>query len=501
VKQQTALASDQPTLTAAVCTIVLATFTARYVAASVSSIDWDEGVYIVMAQRWLHGELPYVAIWDQHPPGLPALLAIVQTIVPDPVVGAHVLASAAVAATAVLLHRFCAVHANQPGAGLLSALLYIVCISRWSGLSANTEVFNNAFVTFGAYSLLGAARCPRSGRFPAMQAAMVLGIGLQVKYVVFPEATLLCLGYLLALYRKGYTPADVLARASLLILAGCLPSAVALGYFWFHGALQPFIGANVGSNLAYLGITPSVSESVRSSASGIAPVAGCILVMVVLEMIRARRWRPHRFADPALRPWILLWAAAAALDVCMPLKFSTHYFFALYPPLCLGGALALAALAQRRHEILAVGAVALLLSAAPPWLIGMTRAARSDDTPRMIAERLRDAGAGDRDVYVYDYQPAIYALAHVAAPTPFVLTGELGLFSQSAGSNGADEMRRVMSTRPRFVVVRSGPSLRPDLHAADDIDGIIRAALGAYRLAYSLSDQSDDSVVSVYELS
>ena len=453
-----------------------------------------------MAQRWLLGDLPYVAIWDQHPPGLPALLAIVQAIVPDPVAGAHLAAGAAVAATAVLLHRFAAVHADRPRAGLIGALLYIVCISRWSGLSANTEVFNNAIVTFAAFRLFGASLDRRHKPFPAIQAAAALGIGLQIKYVVFPEATLLCLGYLVALYRQGRSPAAVVARAGQLVLAGCLPTAVVLVYFWSHGALQAFLDANVGSNLAYLAIEPSVSESIQSGASGIAPVVGC-LAAIVVAMARAGRRQPRQTGGITLEAWIALWAAAAVLDVCMPLKFSTHYFFALYPPLCLGGALALAALAERRPQILTIGAAALLLSASPPWVVAMARAARCDDTPRIVADRLRDAGAGDRSVYVYDYQPAIYALARIAPPTPFVLTGELGTFSQSSGFNGPDELRRILSTRPRFLVVRSGPSLRPDLHAADDIDAVIQAALAAYRLSYVLADETDGSIVSVYELS
>ena len=289
-----------------------------------------------------------------------------------------------------------------------------------------TEVFNNAVVTFAAYRLFGASLGGRNSLVPAIQAAAALGFGLQIKYVVFPEAALLCLGHLAALYRKGCPPAAILGRAGLLVLAGCLPTALAVGYFWSRGALQPFVSANVGSNLAYLAIEPSFAESLRSGASGLAPVAGCIAAIIAAAAARGRRRRPHRGHGFTPEAWIALWAAAAALDICMPLKFSTHYFFALYPPLCLGGALALAALAERRPRSLAIGTAALLLSAAPPWIIATARSATCDDTPRIIAGRLRDAGADDGSTYVYDYQPAIYALAHIAPPTRFVLTGELG---------------------------------------------------------------------------
>src|SRR5438105_81804 len=43
-----------------------------------AGLDWDESLYIVIAQRWLQGGVPYLAIWDQHPMGLPALFAAAQ---------------------------------------------------------------------------------------------------------------------------------------------------------------------------------------------------------------------------------------------------------------------------------------------------------------------------------------------------------------------------------------------------------------------------------------
>jgi hypothetical protein len=49
---------------------VLAAFVARSFTLFTASIDADEGVYLVMAQQWQHGGLPYIAVWNQHPPRL-----------------------------------------------------------------------------------------------------------------------------------------------------------------------------------------------------------------------------------------------------------------------------------------------------------------------------------------------------------------------------------------------------------------------------------------------
>ena len=39
-------------------------------------IDIDEGLYMLQAREWLRGGLPYVAAWDMHPVGAPALFAL-----------------------------------------------------------------------------------------------------------------------------------------------------------------------------------------------------------------------------------------------------------------------------------------------------------------------------------------------------------------------------------------------------------------------------------------
>src|SRR5882672_1625942 len=63
-----------------------------------TGLDWDESLYIVIAQQWLNGAIPYNAIWDLHPMGVPALFTLATAIVGDGLLAARLAALLAVAA-------------------------------------------------------------------------------------------------------------------------------------------------------------------------------------------------------------------------------------------------------------------------------------------------------------------------------------------------------------------------------------------------------------------
>jgi hypothetical protein len=475
--------------------IIVVSFVARMPALTTTSIDADEGVYLVMAQQWLQGGLPYIAVWDQHPPGLPALFALVLGIVADPVLGVRLAAAAAVAGTALTIRQFCIRYGRGHQAGLIGALIYIVCISRWAGLSANTEIFNNALVSFAAYHLFGAARHPPAIA-RAFIAALALGIALQIKYVVFPEAVLLSLAYLLEFYRTMRRFRPVGAAAAVLIAGGCLPTLLVIAYFWSKGLLSAFIDANIGSNLSYVLLVPPLPEILKDSASGLMPIAGCLAVILSCLFL-FRHGQSRGRVGLTVEAWIGLWIFATFLDVCLPLKFFRHYFFSLYPPVCLAASLCLQVIGTKRPRTFVYGLLAVLLAAIPPWAIGVFRAApwSATDVPRTIAALLRDAGARDGELYVYRYQPSVYALARLRPPTPYVMTLELSEFSQSAHLNGVAEMQRIMDGQPRFIVKAAGMTGGRALA----IDKVLTASLAHYRLIRTFPDQADRSVVELYE--
>jgi hypothetical protein len=79
------------------------------------------------------------------------------------------------------------------------------------------------------------------------------------------------------------------------------------------------------------------------------------------------------------------------------------------------------------------------------------------NVPHEIGERIRAEGTDGRDVYVFDYDPLVYAYARAAPPTRFVLGVELSDFNASAGTSAQAEIGRILGDRPRWIVL-SQPS-------------------------------------------
>jgi 4-amino-4-deoxy-L-arabinose transferase-like glycosyltransferase len=470
-----------------------------------AGLDWDESLYIVIAQRWLHGEVPYLAIWDQHPMGLPALFAAAQWAIGDGLLAARLAAFLAVVGTAILLARFLASFADETPAGILAGLLYLFYMSRPEGLAANTEVFNNLIVTAASLLLLGEMARPattvRGG--VVFAAALLFGLGLQIKYVVLPEAVLLCGALLIRLLRDGAGLGRTLGLAVLAAVGGLLPTIAATLYFWHEGALEPYLDANLRANMVYLGDPLSWQLALLRLRFGLLPIVGLLPWPFVLAWL----WRDgavrRRFGLLGL--WLSLWLVAAALDVVWPMKFWKHYFNALVPPLCLMAGLAAVLLAERARSWQRSLLASLIVVTVLPAIGSMVKHAPDSRTigrvnvPLALAEHIRQGGTNGQDVYVFNYDALVYAYADAAPPTRYVLGIALAEFSKYVGERAAGEIDRILAGQPRWLIVAE-PS--PYEYPAS-VWQRLTATLQRYRLAaeYPESDYIQPPItVRLYEL-
>jgi hypothetical protein len=425
----------------------------------VAGLDWDESLYIVMAQRWLRGDLPYVNIWDQHPPGLPAIFALMQMVISDGVLAARVAALLAVSLTSALLFASSDRFVKNRLAGYLASLLYLVVMARPDGLAGNTEVFNNLLVTAAAYFLLPEflkqEASIRHGR--VLFAAFLLGVGLQIKYVVFPEATLLCSAVLIRYWSLGIGLRRILLTALLSILAGLLPTVAVVLYFLDMDALQQFLDANFRANVDYLDVPLSFATALSRLRFGLLPISSFAvwaLVTVILLQFYARSLTERWFGT-----FLVVWLIAVAVDIALPLKFWKHYFNALLPPLSLAAGLGcvLVGRAFPRAFALATG-VALAVTMAPIVVLLVKHAPDSRsigrlNVPEAVAEQIQAGGTDGRDVYLFNYDPIVYAYAHAKPPTRYVLGIELADFSVSSGALALQEVNRLLMSTPKWIVV------------------------------------------------
>ena len=483
---------------AALVLLIAAAFVLRASSFSVSVIDWDESLYLVIVQRWLQGALPYMSVWDQHPIGLPALLLVLTWIGCDTLIAARVAGTLAVAGAAAILYLFGARLLSRPSVGLLAGIMYIIYMNRYQSLPANTELFTNLLVASAAYILwrvaMTAASVGRLRTASVCAAGVMLGLGLQFKYVVLPETVLLCSGLLLLAFLWCVPWRQVLGHGLLLIVAGLIPTGIVILYCWSAGILSAFVDANLAGNASYISVLPDTHQlldGLRRGAAPLLPLVFCGAVGLTLGW-RIRRTEP--WVTAALL-WGVLWLIAAGLDVVLPLKFWPHYFNALIPPLCLQAAFAVIGVAQQRVRsspiVAAILSLFLLVPAAYGDAVDMAKVLRRTlhDVPRLVADRIATS-ATIGTVYVFNYEPIIYYLANAPPPTRYLL-----LPADITARELAVEVRRIMSLQPSYIVVTDSPVFLPP----SEIQDIVEVELAkAYLVDNELIDRMTAEHVRLY---
>ena len=145
-----------------------------------------------------------------------------------------------------------------------------------------------------------------------------------------------------------------------------------------------------------------------------------------------------------------------------------------------------------------MGFAILFASAVPLWAIGESRAARGAeaDAPREVAEVVRRAGNGSSSLFVYNYDPVIYALTRLRPPTPYVLGSESVEFSYSSHANGVAEVQRIIDSSPDFIGVHT---TLPSEFLQVELDQLVARKLLDYHLIRQIENGTNGVIVSLYQ--
>jgi hypothetical protein len=512
-----------------------------------SVIDWDESLYILQAREWRRGVWPLSGVWDMHPVGAPALIALAFALLGESVTTVRLLGAACVTATGYALVLLVRALGGSRAMGYGAALLYAGHTVVLGGLATNTEILFAPLVV-GAL-VLAVWPTPTGltpiGPTPALLWPRLVGMGLLIgcalviKPVATPEG---CLAFALLAW-------PVLRARRFGLLAG-----MAGAYFVL--CLMPTLlvaGAYAGRGEFDAWLDSTILAPFQYAADGVA--AEVVLHRITVYLLEMR-WLlllpvPALLLLPRLDPDLrrltrfgLLWLAVAVPAVAAPGYFFSHYFLILMPPLAVlsaAGAFAAArfvapgraevvapgraeveapgraeVVAPGRAEVeapgraeveapgrarlmaltligvIAAGPLAFDLRArlVPGFHMGMP------DTPTRVSSAIRAEMRPGDVVFVVNSQPVIYFLTVSPLPTRFPFPAHLtGAFGRLAGQDMDAEVARIMATRPRFVVVDREYwfMMRP---AAERL---VSAALAAdYTLAHSFP--GDPGLVEVFRL-
>lgn len=450
----------------------------RGIGFTVTVIDTDEGLYLVQAREWLRGGWPLVAVWDMHPIGAPAVYAVAIGLFGDSIATLRMLGVTCVAAVGWALYGLVRAAGGLRPVALAAAVLYIAHTVLLFGLASNTEVlFAPLVVAALALGTRAATRALEVGEAPRWRDLVLMGLAMglafSIKPVVTPEG---CLAFALltfpALWRRVLPLRRFLGMAAAYAGLVLLPTTLFALAYLAQDDLQEFLDGSFLAPLRYAEARLSLREALQR-------VQVALLVLLwpmLLAGIALARWMWRRGREGRLARLALLWFACGSLAIIGPGFFYPHYFLIWMPPMAV-----LAALGAWRLARLARPRIALPIFTALVALVAV-EAWRQEATVRVgrgfgiwlpdpvaeVAKAVKARINPGETIFIANYHPVVYALTDATLPTRFVFPAHLtGSFTQVADIDTDAEVRRILATRPRIVVVDRGwwAQLRPSAAA------------------------------------
>ena len=454
-------------------------------------IDSDEGLYIVQAREWLSGGWPLDKVWDMHPIGAPAMVALGLAVFGQSITAVRLLGALFVAATGWALYGTARAGGLPRPPALAAGLLYIALTTQFGGLATNTEILFAPFVVAAmAFGLRTLERhvAPSWGDLVAM--GMLVGIALTIKPVAMPEG---CLAFALltfpALWRGLLPWRRALAMAAGYALLCAAPTLLLAAAYAIRGQFEEFLDGAFLAPMRYAGGRLAFGDAAWEVATA-AMVLIWPLALAAVSLLLPRGVVERRLAVVGV-----IWLATASLAVAGPGMFYNHYFLIWLPAVSLMAALGAWRLGRFVHPRQAVMALAVIIGAVGVnvWsvdAVGRMRSGiglRNPDPVRQVAAAVKAVIPPGAPILMANYHAVVQFLAGAGLATRYAFPAHFtGHYGDVAGIDMDAEVARVLAARPAAIVIDRGwwNAIRPVAQAM-----LTRTLAEAYVLAATVREE------------
>ncbi len=506
-----------------------------------STVNWDESLYLIVADRWLQGYLPYTDVWDNKPPGIYLLFVIALSTLGHAVFSIRVLTCLFIIGTCYVLY-ITGIQFPKHGVviGLLAGVSYSILTLNNGGMASNTEVFFMFFTSLTFYSIISSFSPDKlkseDRLFTLRNTSMLfivglcLGFGFNIKYVVLFDSVAfsIILGFLFLFQIRTasyyLSIVNLLKVYGLIALGFLFPLISSVLYFTVNGEFDSYYYANFIANKARtVDISFSILPFLKSFADQIqqSPVlwvsvfAAFIFIIISRRSSQKERW---------LISSLLIWLSVVLLGIGLVFRGTLypHYFLQLSPSLCLISAYIVARLmvlfntrntAVIKYSILGLFLSTLfythafnyvLLSAKYVYFRQIKSIKYWLDTPTAVAEYIKLRIQKDDYIYVVDDEPIIYFLTGAKMPTKYIFPPFLILridLPNITGVHPLKEMESIIDKQPVYIVKRQSEENRYYLESNKLFFKALNGYIDEkYKLETFISSENPTSSVNLYRL-
>ncbi|MEM9435406.1 MAG: hypothetical protein AAGA15_00075 [Pseudomonadota bacterium] len=452
-------------------------------------INWDESTFMVMAQDLLDGNLPYLGLYDNKPPGIFLWLAGIMAIFGETLFAVRLFGDACLLGSALIVVWLVgrggdAGLAARFAPGFIAGAMLVAMHSFRYGLYTSSEL-PAALLLMAALAVI--IRAPHAARTPAL-AGLLISLAVLTRSNLGPVAVGFGLYFAVESLRQGGTRGALAGY----VLAGLAPVAGLVAVYSAMGGLEMLRIATIEVPLAYAGAQASPGEALARHGAlwaertlarpwqfGLFSLWAGIGMAATLLKPGAVGWSPAGIA--ALWLMTLAIAASIALTGSIYLSYWLQILpvFAVFAGIGLRACLTLLLGPTPTRALIAVG-LAVLLAALPfratgpapdrlATLLSDPGAVTAGHPLRAAARAIEDVRAPGDAVWALEQHLVLFYL-ELDPPVPVlahpqnIVRAEIAGPLEAAGFLEPDALATLYASRPAFVVTDGDgvPDYLPD---------------------------------------
>ena len=316
--------------------IILFTFLLRNQYLNVPVLIVDEALYSEIANVILDGGVPYRDAWEQKPPGIYFLYALIFLVFGrNNLIAVHWIAAIAISLTAIGIFCFASIIFSKQTA-IISAFLYCAISSCGSAAhfqAANTEIFSVLFAVWAIFFFF-----KQNGKF-----INYFNCGLLTALAFFfkqPGGLILIL-FIIYLFIKNFKDKQLFLKHISAILSGFLSIVlITVFYFLINKSLFDFWMVGFWHNVLYMkgndigfglfAIKKNIPLFVRNNYVFYIPA----LTMFLFSSIKLIRAKLNANTIGLKYIFMFIWFPLSFISTSLGWRFEGHYFYFFFPAVC-----------------------------------------------------------------------------------------------------------------------------------------------------------------------